>query len=97
MQKSVALIRTKQELINPIYLKYCYDANTDMYNKGNGCARINLLLSQIKETMIPVPPIELQNKFAEIVEKIDKQKAEIEKSLKKLEELQSALMQEYFG
>lgn len=74
LQKSVALIRTKQELINPIYLKYCYDANPDMYNKGNGCARINLLLSQIKETMIPVPPIELQNKFAQIVEQIDKQK-----------------------
>ena len=74
LQKSVALIRTKQELINTIYLKYCYDANPDMYNKGNGCARINLLLSQIKETMIPVPPIELQNKFAMIVEQIDKQK-----------------------
>ena len=97
LQKSVALIRTKQELINPIYLKYCYDANPDMYNKGNGCARINLLLSQIKETMIPVPPIELQNKFAQIVEQIDKQKFEFEKSLKKLEELQASLMQEYFG
>lgn len=97
LQKSVALIRTKDDVLNPLYLKYCYEINPDMYNKGNGCARINLLLSQIKETMIPVPPIELQNKFARIVEEIDKQKFEFEKSLKKLEELQSALMQEYFG
>jgi len=43
------------------------------------------------------PPIELQNKFAQIVEKIDKQKFEFENSLKKLEELQASLMQEYFG
>ena len=74
LQKSVALIRTKDDVLNPLYLKYCYEINPDMYNKGNGCARINLLLSQIKETMIPVPPIELQNKFADIVKQIDKQK-----------------------
>ena len=46
---------------------------------------------------IIVPPIELQNKFAQIVEQIDKQKFEFENSLKKLEELQASLMQEYFG
>ena len=74
LQKSVALIRTKNDVLNPLYLKYCYEINPDMYNKGNGCARINLLLSQIKKTMIPVPPIELQNEFAKIVEQIDKQK-----------------------
>ena len=87
LQKSVALIRPKQELISPIYLKYCYDANPDMYNKGNGCARINLLLSQIKETMIPVPPLDLQNKFADIVKQIDKQKFVIENSLENIGKL----------
>ena len=97
LQKSVAMIRVKKDILNPLYLKYCYDVNPDMYNKGNGCARINLLLSQIKDTLIPVPPIELQNKFAQIVEQIDKQKFEFEKSLKKLEELQASLMKEYFG
>lgn len=97
LQKSVALIRTKNDVLNPLYLKYCYEINPDMYNKGNGCARINLLLSQIRKTMIPVPPIELQNEFAKIVEQIDKQKFEFENSLKKLEELQASLMQEYFG
>lgn len=78
LQKSVAMIRVKKDILNPLYLKYCYDVNPDMYNKGNGCARINLLLSQIKDTLIPVPPIELQNKFAQIVEQIDKQKFVIE-------------------
>ena len=44
-----------------------------------------------------VPPIELQNKFAEFVKQVDKQKFEFEKQLKKLVELQASLMQEYFG
>jgi len=43
------------------------------------------------------PPIDLQNKFADIVKQIDKQKFEFENSLKKLEELKNSLMQEYFG
>ncbi len=96
LQKSVALIRTKDDILNPLYLKYCYEANPDLYNKGNGCARLNLLLSQIKGTMIPVPPIELQNKFAKIVEQIDKQKVEIQKSLEEMQQLQKSLMSNYF-
>lgn len=44
-----------------------------------------------------LPPIELQNQFADIVKQIDKQKFEIEKSLKEMEELYDSLMEEYFG
>ena len=43
-----------------------------------------------------LPPIDLQNKFAEIVKQIDKQKFEIQKSLKKMEELKESLMNKYF-
>ena len=45
---------------------------------------------------IYLPPIDLQNKFAEIVKQIDKQKFEIEKSLKETQELYESLMDEYF-
>ena len=46
---------------------------------------------------IYLPPIDLQNQFAEIVKHIDKQKFEIEKSLKEIQELYESLMQEYFA
>ena len=46
---------------------------------------------------IGVPPITLQNKFSEIVKQIDKQKFEIEKSLKETQELYESLMEKYFG
>ena len=46
---------------------------------------------------IGVPPITLQNQFSEIVKQIDKQKFEIEKSLKETQELYESLMEKYFG
>ena len=46
---------------------------------------------------IAVPPITLQNQFSEIVKQIDKQKFEIEKSLKETQELYESLMEKYFG
>ena len=45
---------------------------------------------------IYLPPITLQNEFSEIVKQIDKQKFEIEKSLKETQELYESLMEEYF-
>ena len=42
-------------------------------------------------------PIELQNEFAEFVKQINKQKFEIENSLKEMQELYESLMEQYFG
>jgi len=44
-----------------------------------------------------LPPIELQDRFIEFIEQIDKSKFEIQQSLEKLETLKKALMQKYFG
>ena len=46
---------------------------------------------------IYLPPITIQNEFSEIVKQIDKQKFEIEKSLKETQELYESLMEKYFG
>lgn len=46
---------------------------------------------------IIVPPIELQNKFAEFVAQADKSKLTIQKSMDNLTELRDSLLQEYFG
>lgn len=46
---------------------------------------------------IQVPPLDLQNQFAEFVEQVEKNKENIKSSLNQLETLYNALMQEYFG
>lgn len=97
LQKSVALLKLNQDLLNPEFLKWCYRINTRMYLVGSSSAQPNLLLSKIKATEIYVPPIELQNQFADFVKEVDKSRLEVQKSLKKTQELFDSLMQKYFG
>lgn len=52
------------------------------------------LLESVK---VPLPPIELQNQFADFVKQVDKLKFEMENSLKKLEDNFNSLMQKSFN
>ena len=74
LQKSVAMFKVKPELISPVFLKYCYEANPEMYTVESASAQPNLLLSRINSTLIYIPPIELQEQFATLVEQVDKSK-----------------------
>ena len=60
-------------------------------------AQKNINLKVLSELKVIVPPIELQNKFANFVKQIDKSKFEVQQSLEKLETLKKSLMQQYFG
>ncbi len=51
----------------------------------------------LKNFITIIPPLDLQNQFAEFVEQVEKNKEKIKSSLNQLETLYSALMQEYFG
>ena len=97
------IIRVKFDLhkINPIYL--CTLLN-DEYGRKEFKNKIKTSAGQytisqdgIEKVKIPLPQIELQNKFAEFVKQIDKQKFEIENSLKEMQGLYESLMEKYFG
>lgn len=96
------IIRVKFDLgrINPIYL--CILLN-DEYGKSEFKNKIKTSAGQytisqdgIGKVKILLPPIELQNIFADFVNQINKQKFILEKSLKETEELQGSLMNKYF-
>ena len=97
LQKSVALLKVKKELLNPVFLRWCYRVNTQMYIVESASAQPNLLLSKINSTVIYVPDMELQNQFADFVHQIDKSKAVVQKSLEETQLLFDSLMQKYFG
>ncbi len=64
---------------------------------GRGANIQNLNQKILGELQIPVPPLDLQNRFAAFVDQIEKTKTTVSHSLEKLETLKKALMQEYFG
>jgi type I restriction enzyme, S subunit len=98
MLSSVALLKMK-DLINPHYLSFLL--NTDqMYSKiresMGGAAITRLTLVKIKEIEIPLPPIELQNKFASIVKEVESMKEQQKHSKNQIDNLFNALMQKAF-
>lgn len=97
LQKSVALLKVKKDVLDPIFLKWCYRVNTGMYMVKSASAQPNLLLSKINATEIYVPDIMLQKQFTDFVKQIDKSKVVVQKALDEAQTLFDSLMQEYFG
>ena len=63
---------------------------------NSGATREAITKQQIENLEVIIPPIELQNQFADFVTKVDKLKFEMEKSLKELEDNFNSLMQKAF-
>ena len=95
---NLLLVRLKKYM-SEIFFKYSLDILIDDFKRKivSGSSYSALTIEKFKTMKVVYPPIEEQNRFAKFVEKVNKQKLECEENLKKLEELQSALMQEYFG
>lgn len=83
-------------VIDKIFKIYFGLAVESLVLNGSSIKNISSV-SYLKNIEIQVPPLDLQNQFAEFVEQVEKNKEKIKSSLNKLEILYSALMQEYFG
>ena len=96
---SLALLRTNKDY-NKKYLVFAINNPStkqqfDDSIKGIGVP--NLHLKEIKKTKIIVPPLDLQNEFAVKIEKIEKQKEAINKSIEETQKLFDYTMDKYFG
>ena len=86
--------------INPVFI---YNLLISDYGQNEiskyvrGAVTKTITKDDARKIKIIIPPIELQNKFAEFVKQIDKQKLEIQKSLEETKKLQESLMNKYFG
>ncbi len=95
----VLWVHSINEETNGYYLKYLLKEKFIMdYNSiASGTTFAELKIFALKNLYIMLPPIELQNQFADFVQQTEKTKTIINQSLEKLETLKKALMQEYFG
>ena len=64
---------------------------------GRGANIQNLNQKTLATLNIPIPPMELQEQFAEFVNQTDKSKVVVQKALDEAQTLFDSLMQEYFG
>jgi len=97
LQKSVALIKVKSDVISAKFLQYCYMTNLSMYMVENASAQPNLLLSKMNATVIYLPPLDLQEQFSAFVAQAEKSKVAVQKALDETQLLFDSLMQQYFG
>ena len=92
------ILRTKTKL-NTLYLFNVLLSNsfTNELSKNEiGANYPAVTENDIKNVKIALPPLTLQNEFAEFVTKTNKLKFEAEKSLKEMENLYESLMQKFF-
>ena len=88
-------LEVKSEKMSYHYLYYfCLFYDFEIHNKAVTIP--SLVKSDLEKIVLPVPPIELQNKFAERIEKIEKLKFEIEKSIEIAQNLYDSLISKYF-
>lgn len=71
--------------------------NIQSIASGSAKSMSNISKERLMQLVIYLPPIKLQNQFADYVAQTEKAKNTINRSLEKLETLKKALMQEYFG
>ena len=85
--------------VNKYYLAYALRSEsfvTLINSKAGGAKMPRAPMDFIRSFPLPVPPIELQNEFAEFVKLIDKSKFIVQQQIKDLQELLDSKMDEYF-
>ncbi|MBN45280.1 MULTISPECIES: restriction endonuclease subunit S [unclassified Methylophaga] len=98
INQHLAIIRLKSGFV-PFYVSEYISSiggrrQLNQSNKGGVKAGLNF--NDIKALKIPIPPIELQNQFAERIAIIEKQKQQAQANLKKSEALFNSLLQRAF-
>ena len=85
------------ETVNPIYLYHLLMYNINyMKSLGKGATFKEISKKIVEDIKIPVPPLELQEKFAAVAEQIESEKSKIKSAIAETQTLFNALMAEYF-
>lgn len=99
--KNVALIKFREDakVVN-IFVKALLKSDyfdATVLSKVRGGTQKFISLGDIRKLELFLPPIGLQNQFADFVNQIDKSKVAVQKSLDETQLLFDSLMQKYFG
>lgn len=98
--KHLAAISLNPKVANPEFIAFSLHSDLNILSqinqKGKGAIMTGLNLTIIKELKLKLPPIDLQNQFAERFQLIEAQKQQAQESLAKSEDLFQGLLQRAF-
>ena len=102
VNQHVSILRPKKEIVNHVYLcYYLISPNSQnallVMSKSNAATREALPKSMMEKYSICVPPLSLQQEFAEKVEAIERQKALVQQSIEETQTMFDYTMDKYFG
>ena len=100
-QKALHRVRCNKDFILPDFLAWWFKYNCDHGGfsaiEGAKATIAHLPGAKLKNLDVCVPPLSLQNQFADFVAEVDKSKVEVQKALDQTQLLFDSLMQQYFG
>lgn len=101
VNQHVCIIRPFDNVLVPIFLNkvltnISYQIRLLTLARSKGATREALPKSVVGSLLVPLPPLSLQQSFAHKIEQIERQKAEVQKTITDLETLLAARMQYWF-
>ena len=102
VNQHVCIIRPQKDIVNSVYLNRFFTSYEEQsvllsLSKTKAATREALPKNTLETCNIPLPPLSLQQDFAEKIEAIESMKAKVSQSLKETETLFNSRMDYYFN
>ena len=94
---SLMKIRIKDNIYHSLYFKYMLVKIVANESTNGNCVQMAITAKELGNRRLPLPPLSLQQLFAQKIEAIEKQKALIKQSIAETEELFNSRMDYYFS
>lgn len=93
------MVRVTDNVLMPYLYQYLHTDYGEFLISGciNGAVTKTITKTELKKIPVMMPPMELQQQFADFVKQVDKSKVAVQKALDETQLLFDSLMQEYFG
>ena len=97
-QDIVAIVGIDETKYSRLFIKHVLDAYQPYFDSiKKGATILGITGEDLKDSLIPEVPIELQKEYENFVEQVDKSKVAVQKALEEAQLLFDSLMQKYFG
>lgn len=97
-QDIIAIIGIDENRFNRVFIKHVLDDYQPYYDSlKKGATILGITSDDLKDTLIPDAPIDVQAEFVAFVDQVDKSKVVVQKALDETKLLFDSLMQKYFG